>query len=104
MEGQFWEEMHIYGWPSPSVVHLDLLPQCQQALLQYKIKIGNTTQKLGITLQLTGLTPSTSEQTRNHTESLGKGHLFYLHWKCQLVNNLSKEKQRCLRNLKTAMA
>ena len=66
--------MHIYGRPSPSVVHLGLPPQCQLAILQYKIQIGNNTQQLGITSQLTGWTPSTSGETRNPAEGLGKGN------------------------------
>jgi len=87
------KRMHVYGRPSPSAVHLDLPPQCQLALLQYKIKIGNNTQQLGITSQPTGWTPSTSGQTRNHAEGLGKGNPLLPPLEMS-VNNLSKEKQR----------
>jgi len=68
-------------------------PQCQLAIFQNKIKIGNNTQQLGVTFEHTGWTPSTCGQTRNPEEDWEKGSLFCLHWECQLVNNLSKEQQ-----------
>jgi hypothetical protein len=55
-------------------IHREGPPQCQLAIFQNKIKIGNNTHQLIITFEPKGWAILTCGQTRNPAEDLRKGN------------------------------